>query len=67
MKIALITIILLLVWIRLSPVIPWTIEANEMIEYYHEREWIEEGRTCHIVYDWSWWSLRFTSVYPLCE
>lgn len=55
-------ILLTFLWIRLSPAIAWTIRAREIVEY-NQNKWNE----CYdfvITYDWSWWSLRFTSVYP---
>ena len=64
-KLLIVTIVLAFVWIRLSPAIVWTIDSHERIAKYQER-WSE----CYeydIVYEWSWWSLRFVSVYPVCK
>lgn len=63
-KIAIIILFILMVWIRLAPAIKWTLESINRIN-----SGIKEGyyKECQIQYNWSWWSLRFTNVYPKCS
>ena len=65
-KIAIVVLFLMFAWIRLSPAIAWTLEANSRVDRLIEKEWISDKEECSIVYNWSWWSLRFTSVYLDC-
>jgi hypothetical protein len=58
-------LVLALAWVRLSPSIAWTMEGHALMERYQER--FGECYEYEIVYEWSWWSLRFTSVYPKCS
>ena len=64
-QIAIIVLFLALAWIRIGPAIPWTIQAQDfgdrMVAY---NEWCNGY---FIEYEWSWWSLRVTSVYPVCN
>lgn len=59
-KILIVAMIILGVWIRLSPAIPWTIEAQDWGNHWCK------SQGYYLNYDWSWWSLRFTSIYPNC-
>ncbi|HEA46432.1 MAG TPA: hypothetical protein ENH99_01485 [Candidatus Pacearchaeota archaeon] len=63
-KIFIILIFVLMVWIRLSPIIPWRQEAIEWGDSMIERGWCQNYE---VKYVWSWWSLRFTNVYPECQ
>ena len=58
-KIIIIVLVLIFLWIRFSPVIPWTIDAVNWAKRW-ECEY-------EIKYEWSWWSLRFTDVYAECN
>lgn len=63
-KIIIIALVLVFVWIRLAPAIVWTYESIEQGEHWVEKGWCDDFS---IEREWSWWSLRFTSVYPKCK
>lgn len=66
-KILIILILFLAVWVRFAPAAVWYQSANERLDWYIEKNYYgcnEENAT--IVFEWSWWSLRFTDVYPDC-
>ena len=66
-KIAIIILFLLIAWIRISPIIPWRQERLDWEERMREQGWVQPTEECWIGYNWSWWSLRFTSVSLECE
>ena len=64
-KILLIAIILTALWVRLAPAAVWLTKAHTrgQEDILYRPEWCKDYK---IVYEWSWWSLRFTSIYPVC-
>lgn len=48
-----------LFWVRFSPALVW---RNEAIKW--GKKWCENPT---VVYEWSWWSLRFTDIYSKCR
>ena len=61
--IAIVILYLTLAWIRISPAIPWYINALERGDRFIRSGWCY---TYEVKFNWSWWSLRFTSIYPDC-
>ena len=58
--------ILTAVWIRFAPAAVWYARAVEWGERVENGAWpCEEGY--YIKTEWSWWSLRFTAIYPECN
>ena len=67
-KIAVVFLFLVFFWIRLSPLIPWTLEMSERLDWYVENQYYGcNEETARIIYEWSWWSLRFTDVSFDCD
>ena len=62
-KIAIVVLYLGIAWARFSPAIPWTIDAKYWGDRSVANGWCSEYR---IIYEWSWWSFRFTDVHPVC-
>ena len=67
-KIAIVILFLIFVWIRVGPAIAWTLQTTERMNHYATNGyWGCTEENAHIVYDWSWWSLRFTDVRFDCD
>lgn len=53
------------IWIRFAPAVVWYNEAKDWGDRIQASGWrCEQGY--EIIMDWSWWSLRFTRIYPEC-
>ncbi|KKN06986.1 hypothetical protein LCGC14_1071760 [marine sediment metagenome] len=62
-KIAIVILFLMFFWIRFAPALVWWVESVERGNRLIERGWCS---SYEVVYEWSWWSLRFTNIYPDC-